>query len=182
MKPSKSVGAGHEDAADTLKRVRLAAMRALARREHGTAELQRKLEQRGFPADRVAEALSVLRAQGLLNDNRYAESAVRQHVLRGHGPIRIRAELRAHGLQAEAVERALDAAAVNWAQLARAVRRKRFGRAAPKTQAERAKQGRFLQYRGFDSEQIRAALRPEVDSGAGEFLDLSDEAGTQLDE
>lgn len=181
MRPSKTVNEGHEDAAGALKRVRLAALRALTRREYGEHELQRKLEQRGFPAELVTQALSALRGQGLLDDNRYADSAVRHHVLRGHGPIRIRAELRAHGLQSEAVELAIGGANVDWMQLACEVRRKRFGSALPKTAAERAKQGRFLQYRGFDSAQIRAAFRPGADSAANEFPDLSDEDGSPPD-
>jgi len=41
---------------------------------------------------------------------------------------------------------------------ARAVRRKRFGAAPPSDFRERARQARFLEYRGFDGDQIRAAL------------------------
>ncbi|MET0984168.1 MAG: regulatory protein RecX [Steroidobacteraceae bacterium] len=149
----------NEDAAATGKRLRLVALRALTRKEHGARELQRKLEKKGFPAEQVSQVLTSLQREGLLNDNRYAASFVRQHVLRGQGPCRIRAELRTHGLAAEAIEQALAAADVDWQQLAREVRRKRFGANPPRTAPERAKQGRFLQYRGFDSDQIRAAFR-----------------------
>jgi regulatory protein len=47
--------------------------------------------------------------------------------------------------------------------VAREARRKRFGSAGPADFRERARQGRFLQYRGFSSEQIRAALGPGDD-------------------
>ncbi|HVJ29103.1 MAG TPA: RecX family transcriptional regulator [Gammaproteobacteria bacterium] len=45
------------------------------------------------------------------------------------------------------------------------MRAKRFGPELPRDYAERARQARFLQYRGFDSAQIRAALEfdAEVD-------------------
>ena len=38
------------------------------------------------------------------------------------------------------------------------MRRKRFGPSPPRDYLERARQARFLEYRGFDSGQIRAAL------------------------
>ena len=178
MKPSKSHE--DEDAAATLKRLRLTAVRTLTRRDYGTAELQRKLEQKGFAAAQVREVLSALSREGLLNDNRLAESAVRQHVGRGHGPVRIRAELRMQGLPTEGIEAGLRSIEVNWAQLARDVRCKRFGTGLPRTPAERAKQGRFLQYRGFDSEQIRAAFRG-VSCEDADDSELQDEAAADRD-
>ena len=167
----------NEDAAATLKRLRLTALRALTRKEFGTVELQRKLEQKGFrPAD-VGQVLVVLSGEGLLNDNRYAASFVRQHAARGQGPTRIRAELRQHGLASEAIENALEATEVNWTSLASKVRRKRFGVSLPRNGAERAKQGRFLQYRGFDSDQIRTAFCGVTSADeSGEYADEQDEA------
>jgi regulatory protein len=44
------------------------------------------------------------------------------------------------------------------------VRAKRFGPGIPRDYAERARQARFLQYRGFDSAEIRAALELDGDS------------------
>ncbi|MET0659215.1 MAG: regulatory protein RecX [Steroidobacteraceae bacterium] len=179
MRPSKP---DSEDAAAALKRLRLTALRALTRKEHGATELQRKLEQKGFASEQVSQVLASLRQEGLLNDHRYAESFVRQHALRGQGPTRIRAELRVHGLSSEAVDEAIAGADVNWTQLAREVRRKRFGATPPRTGAERAKQGRFLQYRGFDSDQIRAAFRGVSDSDeAADRSDEQDQAGDPRD-
>jgi regulatory protein len=167
----------HEDAAASARRLRLVALRALARKEHGATELQRKLEQKGFPADQVGQLVASLQREGLLNDHRYVESFIRQHAQRGQGPARIRAELRMQGIDPALIGRALAAADVDWAQLACEVRRKRFGAAIPRTAAERAKQGRFLQYRGFDSEQIRAAFRGVAphDESAVDGSDAQDE-------
>ena len=53
---------------------------------------------------------------------------------------------------------------VDWAEQARTVRQRRFGDQVPKNYKERARQSRFLQYRGFTSEQIRAAMRSETES------------------
>jgi regulatory protein len=63
----------------------------------------------------------------------------------------------------EIVDQALDATEVDWVQTAREARRRKFGVSLPGDYHERAKQARFLQYRGFSSEQIRAALGPGED-------------------
>jgi regulatory protein len=55
---------------------------------------------------------------------------------------------------------------VDWAAEARTVREKRFGSDQPADYKDRARQSRFLQYRGFSSEQIRQAFSiDEEDSG-----------------
>ena len=58
----------------------------------------------------------------------------------------------------------LRAADVDWLATIRAVRAKRFGAELPRDYPERARQARFLQYRGFDAAQIRAALEFDADS------------------
>ena len=57
----------------------------------------------------------------------------------------------------ELAAEALATAEVDWGALARAARRKKF-RAPPGDASARAKQSRFLEYRGFDAAQIRHAL------------------------
>ena len=47
----------------------------------------------------------------------------------------------------------------DWAALARQVRQGRFGARPPADWREKARQARFLQYRGFSSDHIRAATR-----------------------
>jgi regulatory protein len=88
---------------------------------------------------------------------------------RGQGPVRIRNELRRAGVAAETVESALaaDADAPDFVALAREARRRKFGADLPKDWKERSKQARFLQYRGFSTDHIRAVLEgdPEIDSG-----------------
>ena len=102
----------------------------------------------------------------LLREERYVEQFVTQHSGRGRGPMRIRQDLRQRGIDAEAIETALTAGDVDWTESARAARRRRFGTALPADRRERAKQARFLQYRGFSSDQIRAALGPGEDDQA----------------
>jgi regulatory protein len=153
------------DAAGADERtVRTAALALLAGRDFGRAELARRLERRGYPAEVVVAVVEGLVAERLLSETRFVEQFIRQHASRGHGPARIRAELRERGVPEAEIEAGLDAAAEDWPALAREVRRRRFGLSPPGDYAERARQARFLQYRGFSNEQIRAALGPGEDT------------------
>jgi regulatory protein len=143
--------------------VRVAALALLAGRDFGRAELARRLERRGYPAQVVAGVVEQLVAERLLSEARFVEQFIRQHAGRGHGPARIRAELRERGVPQADVEAGLEAAGEDWAAVAREVRRRRFGLSPPGDYPERARQARFLQYRGFSAEQIRAALGPGDD-------------------
>ena len=143
--------------------VRTAALALLAGRDFGRTELARRLERRGYAAEVVAAVVEGLVAGGLLSESRFVEQFVGQHARRGHGPARIRAELRERGVPDAEVEAGLAAAAEDWLARAREVRRRRFGLSPPGDYAERARQARFLQYRGFSNEQIRAALGPGED-------------------
>jgi len=102
--------------------------------------------------------VSLLAAQGTLSDERFAESLVRTRRRRGYGPVRIGKELEAKGLSDEAIARWVDARSRDWFAELERVRRKKFGSRAPRSLEERARQARFLQYRGFTFEQIRQAL------------------------
>ena len=134
------------------------AMDLLARREHARGELLAKLAKAGFERDAATEALDSLAADGLQSDTRFVENFVQSRVNQGKGPVRIRADLGQRGVRGESVELALEAMSVDWRELARDVRQKKFGNTAPGDFKERARQMRFLQYRGFEPDQIQAAV------------------------
>lgn len=169
-RPTKKCGLD-EHAATDVKRLRVVALRALARKDYGLSELRRKLEDKGYAKAQVEEVLAGLSAEGLISDSRYAEVFVRQHAAKGHGPARIRADLRSRGVPADSIQAALANSDIDWAALASRVRAKRFGTKPPRNGPERAKQGRFLQYRGFDSDHVRAAFQ----SAARSLHDVDDE-------
>jgi regulatory protein len=129
-----------------------------AYREHGAKELETKLARKGYDSLTAAQVIDDLRESGLVSDQRFAEAFVRGHAARGHGPIRIRYELRELGVLADLIEPAMNAQEFDWKELAAQVRVRKFGEAVPPTYALRAKQMRFLQYRGFSTDQIRAAF------------------------
>ena len=144
--------------------VRVAALALLAGRDFGRAELTTRLERRGYPVEVIAAVVEALVAERLLSEERFTGQFVRQRAARGHGPVRIRMELRERGVADADIDEALEASAEDWSAIARDTRRRRFGAASPADWPERARQSRFLQYRGFSAEQIRAALGPGEDT------------------
>ena len=136
-------------------------MDLLARREHSRAELERKLGAHAFASELIHAVLDDLERDGLLSAERFAESFVRARYAKGQGPYRIRRELAERGVDAPG--RFVDAAGLDWDALARDVRSKRFGSGRPAGLAEKARQVRFLEYRGFGSDQIRRALEFDDD-------------------
>ena len=140
----------------------MAALDALARRDLASEDLRRKLLEKGYDAGVVAPLLEALRAEKLLDDRRYTENFVSYHAARGQGPVRVRAELRRHGLEGDAVETCLDAFP-DWIAQLRRVRQKKFGESMPGSHTDRQRQARFLGYRGFTSAQIRTVLGFDID-------------------
>lgn len=139
------------------------AMDYLARREHGRTELLNKLTKFGFESKVADEAVAQLVDDGLQSDERFAEAFVRSRIGQGKGPSRIRAELREHGLSDGLIDVALSDAEQDWFELAIDVRLKKFGGDAPADFKDKARQMRFLQSRGFDSDQIQAAVSARVE-------------------
>ena len=114
----------------------------------------------GFESATAQSVLAQLIERGYVNDERYAMQFVSYQAERGLGPVRLRRDLEQLGVSAELIATALEGA--DWAQLARELRIRRFGLAAPKRWPEKARQARFLQYRGFSNDHIRSALGSEV--------------------
>ncbi len=177
MRRSFSRRAEKPEAADDESRIRSVALALQSYREHGARELEAKLTRKGYDALTAAQVIDDLRESGLVSDHRFAEAFVRSHAARGHGPVRIRYALRELGVAAELIEPSLAPAEFDWAELAAKLRQRKFGEGVPGSYAERAKQMRFLQYRGFSTDQIRAAFAalgkvPSDGPNADELPDL----------
>lgn len=143
---------------DPSTELRLAAMDYLARREHSAQELCDKLSGRCDDSLIVRQVVERLSEQGLQSDERFVESFVRSRIQQGKGPLRITQELRHKGISGLLVESGLDGFGANWNQLAQEVRAKRFGICLPEDLKDKARQLRFLQYRGFTTDQAYASL------------------------
>ena len=138
------------------------ALRLLARREHSRAELARKLEQAGFVHYDIAPLLDTFEAQNWLSDRRFAESYVADHRARA-GSIKLAYDLRQRGVSDAIIEAVLSENRDSELDRACDVWRKKFG-ATPAGAAEKARQIRFMQSRGFTSEVIRRAINDTTET------------------
>ncbi len=141
---------------------RLAALDALARRDHASGELRRKLRDKGYDPTLVDEVIDRLIAEKLVDDHRYVETFIGFHAARGHGPQRVRSDLQKLALQRELVEEALCAFG-DWMPHLHKARQKKFGAQLPTHYSDKQRQARFLAYRGYTGAQIRMALGFDTD-------------------
>ncbi|MDR2017028.1 MAG: recombination regulator RecX [Burkholderiales bacterium] len=126
------------------------AIRMLARRDYGRAELAQRLLQRGATADEVEPVLDEMMELGFLSDARYAESLVRQKQGR-YAKRAIAHTLKERGLDRDTAEAALSTLeTTDEADEALALWRKRFN-APPQDERERNRQLRFLLSRGYST-------------------------------
>lgn len=132
----------------------------LARRDYASAELKAKLIDKGHDPAEVESVVANFQSQRLVDDARYAERFVAYRAARGQGSVRIRMDLKALGLAAELIDEALSSGP-DFPALAASARSRKFGARAPKDFKEKARQARFLQYRGFSVDDIRSALEPD---------------------
>jgi regulatory protein len=157
----RRLGAHSAPPADALT----AAVGLLARRDFCTQELRLRLAALGCEAEATEAALADLLLRGYLDDTRYAAQYVEQHAARGQGPLRIAHQLQQQGLPEALAQAALEAHGAEhgeWGRLAREVRIRRFGLKPPRALRERARQMRFLQYRGFSNDDIRSAVESDA--------------------
>jgi len=133
------------------------ALKYLSSREHSRLELGRKLSRYAQEGDDVEALLDWLEASKFLSQTRFSESLVHRRASR-FGNTRILSELQTHGIDADALSDIKATLSQDEASRASEVWRKRF-KQPPADAAERAKQMRFLQQRGFSHAAIQAALR-----------------------
>jgi regulatory protein len=139
----------------------------LARRDYSASELRKKMKGRGYLEEAIVPVVDELLVSNTINDRRYGTNVVAYRARRGQGPVRIRNELRKAGIAAEDVDAAVagDDDSPDFVKRAREVRIRKFGPEIPQDRKERAKQARFLQYRGFSNDHIRAALEGDLEDG-----------------
>lgn len=138
------------------------ALKYLSAREHSRLELARKLARYAQEGDDVEALLDSLEAAKLLSQSRFSESLVHRRAAR-FGNHRILSELHSHGIEGDALGEIKASLVQDEVSRAREVWRKKFNH-APIDAAERAKQMRFLQQRGFSQNAIRGAMRA-IDQG-----------------
>ncbi|GAA5190805.1 recombination regulator RecX [Ferrimonas gelatinilytica] len=135
-----------------------AAVGLLSRRDHSRGELKRKLQLRGFSVEEITAAIERVIELRYQDDGRFALAFVRYRSQSGKGPRRLRAELKERQVDDALIKAALSQEEIDWFELCRETRLRKFGEAPPKEFKLRQKVQRYLAYRGFEMEQIRYAL------------------------
>jgi regulatory protein len=110
--------------------------------------------------------LDSLESEGWLSDSRFAESLVHRRASR-LGANRIIGELKRHAVGQTLIEEANAQLRETELARAQAVWLKKYGQ-LPETQAERARQARFLAARGFSGATIGKILRGIEDDRTGD--------------
>lgn len=151
------------EADDLVWKAREAALTLLSYRARTARELQRRLERKDFPEQVARAVVDDLSSRGLVDDDAFAESFVRDRVrMRPRGRRRLVQELRLKGVDPAAAESAIsrvlkceDASELDLARRAAARWTPRVGE-EPRS-ARRRLHG-FLARRGFGSDAIRTVL------------------------
>lgn len=138
-----------------------AAVGYLSRRDHSEKELGQKLKGRGYGDQEIAEAIAFCQDYNWLDDARYAAMMLRNGIAKGWGVMRIRQEMKMKGVHDAIVSQMMEEDETDWYEHAREVARRKFGNSEMDTPKEKARRFRFMQYRGFDFEQIKYALGAE---------------------
>ena len=133
------------------------ALRLLARREHSRFELARKLGQAGFAQHDIDPLLDEFEAKNWLSDRRFAESWVADHRAKA-GSVKLAHDLRQRGVSDAVIEAVLAENRDSEFERACEVWRRKFG-TLPADAADKARQIRFMQSRGFASEVIHRAIQ-----------------------
>jgi regulatory protein len=138
------------------------ALRYLSMREHSRMELARKLARHAGESDDIDALLDTLEKAKLLSQERFSESLVHRRAAR-FGNSRILSELQSHGIEGAALSGIKAGLAQDETARAVEVWRRKFDH-PPADAAERARQMRFLQQRGFSHAAIQAAIRASSES------------------
>ena len=166
-------------------RLRWLAFYYLSRREYGKAELKQKLIDKEQALDKIDALLDEFEEKGYQSDYRTTLMLIRENIRKGRGRGRIKQEFYRKKIampsnidelidmanaESEEFREFVDDSAdnlvdgVDWLKLAVAARTKKYGDDIPTEQKDKAKQLRFLQYRGFQSDICFAALNYTLDT------------------
>lgn len=140
-------------------KIRQIALGLLARRDHTQQEILQKLRLKGYVTDEIKTVIETLAQTGLIDDARFTENYIHWRRGKGYGPLRLHSELRARGIADEVIAEHLQIADNAWSTEARSVWQKQFKSQLPIDFKSRAKQMRFLQYRGFTQQHINSIFK-----------------------
>ena len=138
------------------KSLRARAMDILSRQEISRVGLKRKLTPYAESEEELENVLDEFAERNWQSDQRYAEAYIHSKS-RQHGSLRLKQALAQQGID-ETLSQEFMPDKARELQTAVAVLRKKFKQPATDLK-DKQKQARFLAYRGFDMDTIRAALK-----------------------
>ena len=172
-----------KEAIKAESRLRWLAFYYLSRREHARGELKQKLLDKDQDPQKVEALLDEFAEKGYQSDWRTALMLIREGMRKGRGRQRIKQDFYKRKLDIPSnIDELIDMASaesdefadfidedapeegVDWLRLAVEARVRKYGAAVPDNQKEKARQLRFLQYRGFKSDICFDALRYDLDT------------------
>lgn len=140
----------------TGQRLRSYAFALLTRRDYSQAELSAKLNLYAADSAEVARLVEELAQQNYQSDHRVAAMTLSSQIRKGKGLQRVKQALKAKQLDTELIIEELQE--VDWLAQAYQLKVKKFGAEVSKDPKLKAKQVRFLQYRGFEMDVILKAI------------------------
>ncbi|ENX38958.1 recombination regulator RecX [Acinetobacter courvalinii] len=140
----------------TGTRLRSYAFALLTRRDYSQAELIAKLNLYAINPEEVEKLVEELAQNNYQSDQRVAELTLASQLRKGKGLQRIKQALKAKQLDAELITEELQE--VDWLDQAYQLKLKKFGEEVATDPKIKARQIRFLQYRGFDMGVIMKAI------------------------
>ncbi|MGH1399996.1 MAG: regulatory protein RecX [Acinetobacter tandoii] len=145
----------------TGSRLRSYAFAVLTRKEFSKAELIEKLAAYAASREEVINLVNELSEQNYQSDQRVADIVLSSQKRKGKGPQRIKLALKNKKINSELIQEELKA--IDWVEQAYQLKIKKFGNTVEKDPKLKAKQIRFLQYRGFDMDVIMKAINKKED-------------------
>ena len=145
----------------TGSRLRSYAFAVLTRKEYSKAELLEKLSQYAHDLDEVKELVEELSREKYQSDQRVAELVLSSQTRKGKGPQRIKMALKNKKVDTALVQEEIKE--IDWFEQAYSLKVKKYGTEVTRDPKIKAKQIRFLMYRGFEMDTILKAITKKED-------------------
>ena len=145
----------------TGTRLRSYAFAVLTRKEYSKADLIEKLALYAVDRDEVLKLVDELASENYQSDQRVAEMMLSSQKRKGKGPNRIKMALKSKKIDSSLIQDELKE--TDWNEQAYQLKVKKFGLDVEKEPKLKAKQIRFLMYRGFEMDAIMKAISKKAD-------------------
>lgn len=121
----------------------------LAKRDYSSVELSRTLKSLCQDDIILTSVMDKLTEFNYINDQRLLEKDIKTYLIKNFGKMRIQQDLRQRGFSLTDINQTIESFNVDWFELAKTLKERKFGTSQPSDAKEKNKQVRYLQYRGF---------------------------------